>query len=53
MNQWHSDDVQLYDGYIRSFGRLTSVPETTDTGGGSTLHRGWRDHRYRISTRMT
>ncbi|MDO1583312.1 alpha/beta hydrolase family esterase [Rhizobium oryzicola] len=25
-----SDDVQLYDGYIRSFGRLTSVPETTE-----------------------
>lgn len=25
-----SDDVQRYDGYIRSFGRLLSVPETTE-----------------------
>lgn len=25
-----SDDVQLYDGYIRPFGRLLSVPETTE-----------------------
>lgn len=25
-----SDDVQRYDGYIRSFGRLMSVPETTE-----------------------
>ncbi|TWF57185.1 alpha/beta hydrolase family esterase [Neorhizobium alkalisoli] len=24
------DEVQLYDGYIRSFGRLLSVPETTE-----------------------
>jgi len=25
-----SDDVQLYDGYIRSYGRLLSVPEATE-----------------------